>query len=174
MNRSVYCPPLPLSSLLAILLGIQYNIAMRVVTKSARETVKLGLKLAKKIHGGQILALRGGLGTGKTYFTKGFARGLGIKRIVTSPSFLFLRVHPVERKGIKYFCHVDAYRLKKPVEMVEIGLKEYLGRRDSVVVVEWADKIKKLLAAYPALILTFSFLDKNMRSISITKGRLGK
>ena len=147
---------------------------MRVVTKSARETVKLGLKLAKKVRGGQILALRGGLGTGKTYFTKGFARGLGIKKIVTSPSFLFLRVHPVKRKGIRYFCHVDAYRLKKQKEMVEIGLKEYLGRRDSVVVVEWADKIKKLLAAYPTLDLTFSFIDKNTRTISITKNRYRK
>ena len=144
---------------------------MITTTKSTQKTMALGLRLAKKAKGGQIFALLGDLGGGKTYFTKGFAKGLGIKNIIQSPSFLLLKVYRIKKGSVKYFCHVDAYRLKEPKEVSEIGLKEYLGRKDAITVIEWADKIKRLLAPYRKTILEFTFTGKNTRTISIIKTR---
>lgn len=150
---------------------MHYNIFMRITTKSTRATINFGLRLAKKAQGGQIFALKGDLGGGKTYFTKGFARGLGIKKIIISPSFLLMKIYKIKKNRVKYFCHVDAYRLKKPKEILEIGLKEYLGQKDTITVIEWADKIKNILAPYPKTVLKFIFTDKSTRTITITKTR---
>jgi len=144
---------------------------MKVVTKSTKSTMNFGLRLAKKAKGGQILALIGDLGGGKTYFTKGFAKGLGIKKVIISPSFLLMKVYKINKKSVKYFCHVDVYRLKKPKEVLEIGLKEYLGRKDTITVIEWADKIKHILTPHQRTVLKFTFTGKNTRTISITKTR---
>ena len=122
---------------------------MIITSKSPLQTTKLGLKLAKKAKGGHIFSLIGDLGGGKTHFTKGFAKGLGIKNAITSPSFVLMKIYKIKKGTIKYFCHVDAYRLKRPQEIIEIGLEEYLGRGDTVVVIEWADKIKTILNPYP-------------------------
>jgi len=140
-----------------------------MLSESPLQTRSLALRLAKKAKGGDIYALVGDLGGGKTLFTKYFARGLGIKKTITSPSFLLMKIYQVNIRGIKRFCHVDVYRLKKPVEIVEIGLKEYLGDRQTVTVIEWADKIKKVLAPYKSTQLHFKFIDKNSRKITIKK-----
>lgn len=140
---------------------------MIITSTSPQQTTNLGLKLAKKAKAGEIYSLIGDLGGGKTYFTKGFAKGLGIKSTINSPSFILMKVYSTKAKKIKYFCHVDAYRLKNPEEIIEIGLEEFLGREDTVVVIEWADKIKGLLKSYKQKILTFTFIDKNIRKIKI-------
>ncbi|MFA6099157.1 MAG: tRNA (adenosine(37)-N6)-threonylcarbamoyltransferase complex ATPase subunit type 1 TsaE [Patescibacteria group bacterium] len=142
---------------------------MTITTTSAADTQKLGLKLAKKTKAGEIFALVGDLGGGKTCFTKGFARGLGVKNLISSPSFVLMKIHPLKRQLIRYFCHVDAYRLKRPGEIIEAGLAEYLGRRDTVTVIEWADRIEKILKPYEKTWLNFFFIDKNIRKIKITK-----
>lgn len=147
---------------------------MKVITNSPQETTKLGLTLAKKYQTGHLFALTGDLGGGKTCFTQGFARGLGIKKTINSPTFILMKVHRLKRGQLRYFCHVDAYRLHGQKEILEIGLHEYLGRRDTVVVIEWADRIKKLLAPYPKTMLHFSFLNKHKRLINITKTRQGR
>lgn len=138
---------------------------MQFISNSTQDTLNFGLKLAKKSKGGDIYALIGDLGGGKTCFTKGFARGLGIKKTINSPSFLLMKVYKVNRPGIKFFCHVDVYRLKRPGEIVEIGVEEYLGRPDTITIIEWADKIKKLLTPHKKAVATFSLLDKNSRLI---------
>ena len=151
-----------------------YNINMKIITKSTKETKDFGLRLAKKAQGGQIFALIGDLGGGKTYFTKGFAKGLGIKKVIQSPSFLLMKIYTIKKGRVKYFCHVDTYRLKNPKEILEIGLREYLGQLDTITVIEWADKIKHILAPYPKTVLKFTFKDKNTRDIEITKTRSKK
>lgn len=142
---------------------------MIVTTHSTQETTDFGLKLAKKAHGGDIYALIGDLGGGKTCFTKGFAYGLGIKAQIASPSFVLMNIYPVKRGRVRHFCHVDVYRLKKAEEILEVGLKEYLGRGDTITVIEWADKIKKIIEPYQPIILNFTFIDKNSRKIIIKK-----
>lgn len=109
---------------------------------SARHTFLTGRRLAKKFRGGEVIALVGELGAGKTTLVKGIAAGLGIRRHITSPTFLRLRVYPVHGHGIiRRLVHVDAYRIKHPAELSDIGLHEYLGLPDTVTVIEWADRI---------------------------------
>lgn len=116
-----------------------------MITKSEKETIALGQKIASQLKGGEIIALIGELGSGKTTLIKGIAQGLGIKKIITSPSFVLMKIYPIKSKGIKQLVHIDCYRIKKPQEISAIGALEYFGQKDTVVVIEWADKIKKIL-----------------------------
>jgi tRNA threonylcarbamoyladenosine biosynthesis protein TsaE len=141
---------------------------MKITTKSPEQTRLLGLKLAKKLKKGHIFALIGDLGGGKTELTKGLAKGLGLRKMVGSPTFVLMKVHRIKKGQIRFFCHVDAYRLKKLDDLLDTGLLEFLGRTDSVVVIEWADKIKSLLRTFSKTTIHFSFRDKHTRLLTIT------
>ena len=142
---------------------------MKITTTSAKQTFNLGLKLAKKIKKGAIFALIGDLGGGKTEFTKGLAYGLGIKNLITSPTFVLLKVYRAKHQKIRFFCHVDAYRIKKSGDHLNIGLMEFLDRPDCVVVVEWADKVRALLKSFKRTVIHFAFCNPHTRIITITK-----
>lgn len=138
----------------------------KVITKSQEETKKLGAKLVTELKGGEILALYGELGAGKTTLIQGIAEGLGIKEPVTSPTFILLNVYKLPRaqKAIKYFVHVDAYRLKDTREALGVGLTDYLGRNDTVVVIEWAEKLEDILKNYQIKKITLEpFAEKERR-----------
>ena len=125
------------------------------ITKSEKQTFNLGKNLAKKLKGGEVIGLVGDLGAGKTVFTKGLARGLGIKKVITSPTFILMNVYPVMPKafyGVKQLIHIDCYRIKSLQEILDIGAEQYFGRPDTVVVIEWADKLKKILPKNTILI----------------------
>ncbi len=117
----------------------------KVITTSEKETFDLGKKIAKNFCGGEIIGLVGDLGAGKTIFTKGIAVGLKLKENINSPTFVVMKIYDVKHKNIKKFVHIDAYRLKSAEELKTIGIDEYLNRDDVVIVIEWADKIKKIL-----------------------------
>lgn len=142
---------------------------MRIKTNSPAATAALGGRLAKSAKSGEIFALVGDLGGGKTCFTKGFAKSLGIKRPVQSPSFVLMKIYRLKKRRLKKFCHLDAYRLKNPAELAELGLDEYLGRPGVVTVIEWADKIKKMLAGREKTTIKFLFTGQNSREIIIKK-----
>lgn len=108
--------------------------------KSEKETLEIGKKFALELRGGEILALVGDLGAGKTVFTKGLAQGLEISGIVSSPTFLLMKCY----KGKLSLCHVDAYRVGSATELEYVGIGEYLGCKDAITVVEWADKVPEL------------------------------
>ncbi len=104
--------------------------------------------MASHLRGGEIIGLIGQLGAGKTIFVKGLAKGLDIKKIITSPTFILMKIYPVNFKkqpAIKNLVHLDVYRLKQVKDILAIGMTEYLGKADTVCVIEWADKIKKIL-----------------------------
>ncbi len=114
---------------------------MKIETRCARETFALGEKLAKSALPGQVYALTGGLGAGKTVFTQGFAAGLGIRGPVCSPTFTILQVY---EEGRLPFYHFDVYRICDVDEMEEIGYEDcFYGQ--GVCLVEWADLIEELL-----------------------------
>ena len=98
-----------------------------------------------------MLGLIGNLGAGKTIFTKGLALGLGIKKNIASPTFVLMKVYPVKSHRAKilpkakFLVHIDAYRIKSAKDLIAIGADEYFKRLDTVTVIEWADKIKKIL-----------------------------
>ncbi len=123
-------------------------IGMKIITtKSALETQRLAASIGKLLRGGEIFALFGNLGSGKTVFAKGLAKGLGIKEKVASPTFNIMKIYTVEKgKKIKpfLFCHIDVYRIR-PTDLKNIGAEEYFGKNRVITVIEWADKIKGLL-----------------------------
>jgi tRNA threonylcarbamoyladenosine biosynthesis protein TsaE len=119
---------------------------MKVIIHSEKEMQALAARFAKKLRGGEVLALVGELGAGKTTFTKGLAKALGVRAVVQSPTFLLMKCYPVKKSApFDSLCHVDAYRIKSERELITIGLGELLGDPHVVTVIEWADRVKKLL-----------------------------
>ncbi len=117
----------------------------RHVTSKPGETAKIAAALAKRMKGGEVVALIGNLGAGKTTFAQAFAKALGVKERVQSPTFIFMHEHRLKRKsGPAYFVHADAYR-GGVAELRPIGIEEYFGRPDAVVLIEWADRVKAML-----------------------------
>ena len=110
---------------------------MKHILKSEKETKNFAKNFAKKLKGSEVIALIGDLGAGKTVFTKGLAKGLGIKDIVSSPTFVLMKCY----KGKKQVCHIDAYRLNSAEDLINIGLLEYLKKPKVITIIEWADKI---------------------------------
>lgn len=115
----------------------------RYQTNSVEETYLFGEALGESLTKGDILALQGSLGAGKTTLTHGIAQGLGIWTPISSPTFTLLFEHPAGERSIPLF-HFDAYRLRDETEWYDAGFDEYLDG-SGVVVIEWADRIKNLL-----------------------------
>ena len=120
-----------------------FNLEKEIHVKSEEETCALGKKLAEALEPGDIVALIGDLGTGKTALTRYVAEALGVKEPVTSPTFTIVREH---RDGRIPLFHFDVYRVYDPDELYEIGFEEYLFG-GGVCIIEWADLIEDLLPA---------------------------
>lgn len=117
-----------------------------IITKSEKGTWEYGFKLADRLNGGEILALYGDLGAGKTKFLQGLAKGLGVKSRVNSPTFNILKLYKTTgNKEIKTFCHIDAYRLSSAKDLISLGTEEYFQDKATVTAIEWAEKIEKIL-----------------------------
>ena len=114
-----------------------------LVSHSPRETRRLGETLARMLGPGDVVALAGDLGAGKTQFVKGLARGLGVVESVHSPTFILANEH---RSGRLPLFHVDAYRVSGAAEAIGFGLADYLDE-EGVTVVEWAERIQDALPA---------------------------
>lgn len=115
---------------------------MEVKTNSALQTQKVAKDFAKSLQNGDIIALYGDLGSGKTVFVQGLAKGLGIKRKIVSPTFVFMRSYPFKQKRKDLtFYHIDLYRGENKQDFESLGLGEIFSE-DSIVVLEWADRIK--------------------------------
>jgi len=113
------------------------------VTNNIEETGKIAKILADKLRGGEVIALSGNLGVGKTIFVKALATALGIKEEITSPTFVLMKVYEIKHNGIKQFVHTDCYRLDGVEDLKDIGLSDFLAE-DAVIVIERADKISNL------------------------------
>ncbi len=107
------------------------------ITNSETETLQLGRKLVGELNPGQVVALYGGLGMGKTVLVKGIAAGLGIDDMILSPTFTLLRQYP----GLNHF---DIYRIGEPDELEEIGFEELISG-NAISVIEWAERAEDLL-----------------------------
>jgi tRNA threonylcarbamoyladenosine biosynthesis protein TsaE len=116
------------------------NITLNQIPSTAKE-------IAKIIKGGEIFALIGPLGSGKTTFAQALGRELKIKQKITSPTFILLQAFPFKSKTKKelWMYHLDLYRTKNFREVKALGLLEVWGRPDTITLIEWADKIKKYL-----------------------------
>ncbi|MDE6608519.1 MAG: tRNA (adenosine(37)-N6)-threonylcarbamoyltransferase complex ATPase subunit type 1 TsaE, partial [Lachnospiraceae bacterium] len=110
-------------------------------TNSEAETFSLGKKLGEEAKAGQVFTLIGDLGVGKTVFTKGLAKGLGITEPVNSPTFTILQIY---EEGRLPFYHFDVYRISDVEEMEEIGYEDYFYG-NGICLIEWANLIEEIL-----------------------------
>jgi len=108
--------------------------------------MSLAERLGALVSGGSVIALRGGLGAGKTTFAKGFARGLGVGDEVTSPTYTIVS----EYVGRLRLHHVDAYRLEGPEDFESVGGDELLADPDGVCLIEWSERIEAALPPWSA------------------------
>ena len=120
--------------------------------KFAKELATELLKKPPKRKGAFVVGLEGELGAGKTSFAQGFAKGLGVKEKVLSPTFLIMRKYqipkslPVRQAGkFQNLYHVDCYRIQNSKELLALGWRKIVGNPQNIVLVEWADRIKKIL-----------------------------
>lgn len=112
-----------------------------IISHSAEETFRAGCDAAARVHPGDVVALVGDLGAGKTQWVKGLAAGLGSHAPVTSPTFTL--IHEYEGGRLPLY-HLDCYRLGQPEELLAIGMDDYLNGR-GLLVIEWADKFPELM-----------------------------
>lgn len=143
---------------------------LEIQSHSALQTKKIGRILAKELSKeniqkrAQILALQGDLGGGKTTFLQGFARGLGIKEKILSPTFVILKKFKIQSSRFKYFYHIDCYRIEKSKEILDLDFKKIASDNKNIVAIEWAERVKGILPQNTILI-NFEFIDKNKRKI---------
>jgi len=119
---------------------IIHKMDLTIITKSPEETKKLGRAISKLVKPGDLLAFYGELGTGKTCFIQGVSEGLEVKDYVTSPSFTIIN----EYQGKIPVYHFDLFRLSNIEEILDLGYEEYFYG-EGLTVIEWAEKIEKLL-----------------------------
>jgi tRNA threonylcarbamoyladenosine biosynthesis protein TsaE len=137
---------------------------IEIISYSPEQTFELGNTIGRSLKDGDILALSGELGTGKTCFAGGLARGLGVDENyqITSPTFTLINEYPARCK----LYHFDVYRLGNYSELDDLGYEEYISG-NGVVVIEWAEKIAEVLPA-KAVFFKFEYLDEHSRKIIIT------
>ncbi len=136
--------------------------SQQVDTSSLEETLRFGERLGREFQRGDVVALFGELGAGKTALVKGIARGLGITQEVTSPTFTL--VHEYTGGRLLLF-HIDLYRLDNLEQTLAIGIEEYLNG-PGVTAIEWSEKIEPLLPA-TALRIRIAASDNNVRRIEV-------
>jgi tRNA threonylcarbamoyladenosine biosynthesis protein TsaE len=137
---------------------------MEIITKSTQETFKLGEEIGTSLKQGEVIALIGEMGAGKTTFMQGFARGLKIKNKIQSPTFILMRSY----KGRLKLFHLDLYRLEENVEkeVRDLGLFDIWQKKDNIVAIEWAEKIQNILPKETKYI-KFEYLEDDERKIII-------
>ena len=131
---------------------------MEIITNSAQETKQLAEKLAKKAKRGDVYALYGDLGSGKTTFTRYFVEALGIKNRIQSPTFVIARKYD-------FVNHLDLYRITNEQELREFGLQEYLEDSDSITLMEWPELAENFLPQN-TIRIKFEYVNENSRKIT--------
>ena len=142
---------------------------IQITTHSVTETRKLGQTLGAEIHQAVIISLTGNLGSGKTAFVQGLAKGLDVpeKYYITSPTFTLINEYP----GRHPLYHIDLYRIEHAAELAEIGLDE-IFKADAVIAIEWAEKLTgEKLSSH--LELRLRIISENTRQIDIFAYGLG-
>lgn len=131
------------------------------ISNNFKETQRLGRDFAKTLRKGDIVSLYGDLGSGKTTFTQGLAEGLGIKNRIISPTFVILRSYKLQT-GI--FYHIDLYRTENEEDIKSLGIEEVISNKNNIIVVEWAEKLKRYLPQ-KRIDIKFSYEKDNVRKI---------
>lgn len=143
----------------------------KIITKSDLETKNFAKNFAKTLKGGEVILLYGDLGAGKTTFAQGLAEGLGVKDKINSPTFVILKEYHIQKADscklkAESLIHVDCYRFKNYRDAFSVGLTDYLGKADTICVIEWPEKIKQILPK-KVMKINIEHLNENSRQILI-------
>ena len=142
------------------------NIKETIISNSEEETEALAARLAKELPRGSVLLLDGDLGAGKTVFSRGFARGLGISEPVSSPTYTIVQEYPLPGGGMLY--HLDLYRIDDSRSALAFGVDEFLDDPGSLALVEWPERIADILPA-EAVRIEIRHLSDSGREICVTR-----
>ncbi len=142
---------------------------IEIIINSAKEMRKAGKSLGKEIikggSGGKqtvIIGLEGDLGSGKTTFIQGMAKGLGIKDKITSPTFVIMKRYFFRKRC---FYHIDCYRIKAK-DLLELDFREIISRANNIIVIEWAERVKELLPQN-IIWMKFEHINKDKRKMTL-------
>jgi len=143
------------------------------LTNSAKETENLGKNFAKFFLKSKdynlkpiIFSLDSELGGGKTTFIKGFSKGLGVKYVIKSPTFVIMKSYKLQATSYKFFYHFDCYRILKSKEILGLNFKKIISNPKNIVAIEWGSRIKSILPDNHSQI-KFRVIDENIRKIEL-------
>ena len=135
----------------------------QIITKSENETKKTAKEIASFFQCGDLILLDGDMGTGKTYFVKGFAEGLGSIDNVTSPTFSIANFYKTENWDI---LHIDLYRISTILEFSDLGISDYFPQ--SIVLIEWGKKFADYFSDYVLISIEYFREEKEFRKMTFT------
>lgn len=142
------------------------------ITNNSLETSLLGEGVAREVlknrqnKKAQILALSGDLGAGKTTFLQGFAKGLGIKEPILSPTFVIFKKFKIKNTLFNLFYHIDCYRLRDSKDLLGLGFEEFSSNSKNIIAIEWSEIINDILPK-DKISIHFEFKDEEKRIITI-------
>lgn len=141
-----------------------------MITNSLEETYSLAEEFVSSLspdtETATVIGLSGDLGAGKTSFTQGVAKALGVKDTVTSPTFIIEKNYELNNSKFRNLIHIDAYRLDEERELEVLGFKELLEHPENLIFVEWPERVQEIIPEY-AKTIDFKFIDENKREINI-------
>ncbi|MDX1535246.1 MAG: tRNA (adenosine(37)-N6)-threonylcarbamoyltransferase complex ATPase subunit type 1 TsaE [Candidatus Spechtbacterales bacterium] len=140
-------------------------------SKSPEDTKEIAKKIIEKIPNtkkAKILALTGDLGAGKTNFTQGVGEFLGVKRTITSPTFVLMKKYKVDQEDQKYsnFFHLDCYRIHSKEELLDLGWSEMITKHENLILLEWGERVKDILPEDTVWVI-IDTKGKNKRKITV-------
>lgn len=145
-------------------------------SKGPPQTKKLAARLAKRIlhsqklvRSAKVIALSGNLGVGKTVFIQGFLKALGVKQRITSPTFVIFKPYALNAKPYSLAYHVDCYRIHQPKDIIALGFKKIIQNNQNIILIEWAERIKRILPPDTLWIKLGHGKKENERIIKIAK-----
>lgn len=140
-----------------------------IITHSAAETLVFASRILRSLKGDNVLGLHGDLGSGKTTFSQGIGKALGIAHRMISPTFVVIRNYDLRTKNNEFpfrnFYHVDLYRIEKPEEVINLGLLDFIKDPANLVIIEWAEKMGKYLPE-KRVDITFEYISEEKRKIT--------
>ncbi|MBN1813617.1 MAG: tRNA (adenosine(37)-N6)-threonylcarbamoyltransferase complex ATPase subunit type 1 TsaE [Anaerolineae bacterium] len=139
---------------------------LEFVSRSPEQTRRLGARLGALLKGGEVVCLEGSLGSGKTCLAQGIGRGWGVSQTLVSPTFVLVREYTRPRDAVKLY-HVDLYRISGAQEALTLGIDEFVGDKQAICVIEWAERLRALMPDEHLWVL-LEFADPMRRAMYFT------
>ncbi len=144
---------------------------MEFLSKNVEQTAKIAVDFAEQLNRrapsatAVVVGLYGELGSGKTTFMKYLAESFGIKETIQSPTFVIEKIYELENKFFQHLIHIDAYRIEKEEEMINLGWQEIISDPKNLICIEWADRIVGIIPSH--IMVKFEHVGENERKINI-------